>query len=445
MSQKRYAYLIGANGPEGMRLKHAERDVTRLADALKGPYCQFAHTEVVIAQSRKDGLKGFKDFAEQRDPTDLLLVHFSGHAYFDEELYLLCNDTDIQDLYSTALEVRTIKTIMGKSPARHKVLILDCCHAAGAHGNALKGEQDIRGMLHQTMQGSATVILSACSRRERTREVDELDGGSGFLSWAVRAGCTTNFHEASSAPDLNVLSLDDLWRRWIPKALEYVNSLLGVGKPLPPPILLSELESGYSSEIWLTDPPSLVRDIRTSSDETRRKYLEQVYKRYSSVTLPIGPTEGFSLQAIFQPLALRRDPLAAEDLERRQRRTLLGEQHGEDDDSPSTWQRKELSDGTKQPARVRAENGEEALSKSPQGRVVILGGPGTGKTTTLKHLVSWRAKDALSNRTGPIPIFLSLADLASSGKTLQSYLIDVVEDMGVERSYADTLWKAIEN
>ena len=51
-------------------------------------------------------------------------------------------------------------------------------------------------------------------------------------------------------------------------------------------------------------------------DQARRKYLEQVHKRYNSVTLPIGPAEGFSLQAIFQPLALRRDPLAAGDLER---------------------------------------------------------------------------------------------------------------------------------
>jgi len=90
---------------------------------------------------------------------------------------------------------------------------------------------------------------------------------------------------------------------------------------------------------------------------------------------------------------------------------------------------------------VRAENGEEALTKSPQGRIVVLGGTGTGKTTTLKHLISSRAKDALADTTAPIPIFLSLADLARSGKTLQSYLIDIVEDIGVERNYADTLWQ----
>src|SRR5207245_6877116 len=156
---------------------------------------------------------------------------------------------------------------------------------------------------------------------------------------------------------------------------------------------------GYDSQIWLTNPPSSAPNSTLSSDEARRKYLENVYKRYNSVTLPIGPAEGFSLHAIFQPLALRRDPLAAEDLERRQRRHLLGEQYEEEGEYiyPSSTG-KDSSDGKKSPP-VRAENGEEALTKSPQGRVVVLGGPGTGKTTTLKHLISSRAQDALADTT----------------------------------------------
>src|SRR5260221_7286508 len=104
MSPKRYAYLIGANGPDNMRLKHAEKDVIRLAEALQGPYCQFTRAEVVIARSRQDGLRGFKQFTEVCAPSDVLLVHFSGHAIFDEQLRLLCNDTDMNDLYTTSLE-----------------------------------------------------------------------------------------------------------------------------------------------------------------------------------------------------------------------------------------------------------------------------------------------------------------------------------------------------
>ncbi len=135
------------------------------------------------------------------------------------------------------------------------MLILDCCHAAGAHAGALKGEQEIRRQLDETVQGSAIAILSACARKAQTRELDNLDGGSGFLTWAIRAGCTTHFQEASSSSELRVLSLNDLCDNWLPKALKYVNTTLSADRPLPSPILLNEQEVGYGSKIWLTDPP----------------------------------------------------------------------------------------------------------------------------------------------------------------------------------------------
>ena len=81
---------------------------------------------------------------------------------------------------------------------------------------------------------------------------------------------------------------------------------------------------------------------------------------------------------------------------------------------------------------IIAQNGEDALKKSPHGRVVILGGPGSGKTTTLKYLAADRAEKALADPEAPLPVYLSLSDLARSGKTLQRYLVDLVEDLGVE-------------
>jgi len=172
----------------------------------------------------------------------------------------------------------------------------------------------------------------------------------------------------------------------------------------------------------------------------RQRYLEHVYKRFSSVKLPLGPAEGFSLQAIFQPLTLRRDPSTAEDLKRDMARFVLGESSefisvGQSEKKPAEY---------KEPVAIIAENGDDALKKTPQGRMVILGGPGTGKTITLKYLVSKCASDALADPSAPVPIFLSLTDLARSAKTLQRCLIDMVEDMEVESRYANILWKDME-
>ena len=395
MSQKRYAYLIGANGPQTDRLamlKYAEKDAQRLAEALRTSHCAFTDAEATIAENPQPTLAGLGRFVKQCEPSDLLLVHFSGHADRGRggQLILLCNGTDIDDYTSSAIKISSIKEYLDECKARQKVLILDCCHASAAHTSPFKGDQDLRSSLQQTLEGSVNIILSACSYRDRTRELAILDDGAGFLSWALTTACTSRFQELS--PDDHSLSLMDIWQ-WIPTALRGVNDRLGPKEQLPQPILLSEMKAGDDSEIWLTEQRRAHTSKFVPDQLTRKKYLESVYKRYSSVTLPLGPAEGFSLHAVFQPLELRRDPLAAEDLDRKKRRPFLGERLEDEKDADHfrlERDEKERADEKQRP--IIAENGEDALTKSPQRRVVVLGGPGTGKTTTLKHFVGCQSE-----------------------------------------------------
>ena len=63
MSQKRYAYLIGANGPQTDRLvtlKYAEKDAQRFAEALLAPRCAFTKAESAIAESRQPTLDNLR-------------------------------------------------------------------------------------------------------------------------------------------------------------------------------------------------------------------------------------------------------------------------------------------------------------------------------------------------------------------------------------------------
>src|SRR6266702_1898344 len=132
MSQKRYALLIGANGPQSAHLnslKYAERDAERLAAALRAPRCGFTQVESMIAASREAMLIRLKEIADQCETSDVLMVHFSGHGLYDEQLYLVCNGTDIMNLDASAIGADSVKRILRKCKARYKLLVLDCCYA----------------------------------------------------------------------------------------------------------------------------------------------------------------------------------------------------------------------------------------------------------------------------------------------------------------------------
>src|SRR5690349_10841729 len=108
MNQKRYAYLIGANGPQTEQvkaLKYAHRDAQRLAEALLAPPCTFTKAEWTIAESPQPTLAGLNRLIKQCEPSDLLLVHFSGHGNYEGQLFLICNGTDIDDCLSSAIKV----------------------------------------------------------------------------------------------------------------------------------------------------------------------------------------------------------------------------------------------------------------------------------------------------------------------------------------------------
>ena len=184
-----------------------------------------------------------------------------------------------------------------------------------------------------------------------------------------------------------------------------------------------------------------------SFDESaaRAKYLERICNQYGLVVLPIGKDNNLALQAIFQPLRLRQDPLAAEDLVHEDRRALLDEPTREEYDPRHASPGDRGAERERQaPPIVIASNGEEALEKSPQRRMIVLGSPGAGKTTILKDLISRAAQRAQNDATALLPIFISLPDLAETSQSFQRYLPVMLGRLGIDDRYAEVLWREIQ-
>lgn len=150
--------------------------------------------------------------------------------------------------------------------------------------------------------------------------------------------------------------------------------------------------------------------------DARARYLAAALAHYGVAALPIGGGQaGLALEPIYQPLRLRTTALAAAD-ERRELATPTDPASPSDGDPPDTRliTRSEADDvsADRHEAPRIAAHAEEALARSSAGRLVILGAPGAGKTTTLHRLHTVMARQALADPAAPLPFYLTLTDLA---------------------------------
>src|SRR5579885_1755637 len=137
------------------------------------------------------------------------------------------------------------------------------------------------GLLAETFQGIASVILTACPATEKARELDTLDGGAGFLSWMLINACGAHFREVS--PDEHSLSLNDIWEHKA-KFLEEANQTLQEGPFIPEPQLEMEIQ-GVAREIWFTETKrSAIESNRVDTSlYDREEYLRALITDHSHI------------------------------------------------------------------------------------------------------------------------------------------------------------------
>lgn len=238
----RYALIIAVDtyqDPDLCTLQAPLRDAAALKEVLEHPEIgRFRAVDVLSNPSAHDAREVIEQFFMKCKPMDVLVLHFSGHAFrgdASEELYLAMTDTQKRAKPdSTSVTGDFISKMLRKSPARRKLLLLDCCHGGAltlARGTGTGTAPDdpeaavavaefndgfSRGVgnivpptAKADLNGTGTIVIAAARAAELAHESD-----TGALSGAIVEGLASGRADLTGSGQI---STDDLYAyvtRW---------------------------------------------------------------------------------------------------------------------------------------------------------------------------------------------------------------------------------------
>jgi uncharacterized caspase-like protein len=122
----------------------------------------------------------------------LALIYFAGHGQTEtlpgggKRGYLIPSDGDMQDVFSSAISMDTVRDLSKRTPAKHVYYAIDSCYSGLAltRGIARRGSSAPSVYLQKITSVPAVQIITAGSEGEQAVEI----GGQGlFTSYLLRA------------------------------------------------------------------------------------------------------------------------------------------------------------------------------------------------------------------------------------------------------------------
>jgi len=224
--------------------------------------------------------KELKNHTEElfKDESEIALFYFSGHGYVENTGgYLITSEcTDGDDGFSLS----DLLLIANQSPARNKIIILDCCHA-GFVGK-------IAGMGDNSILNEGITILTASSEKQYAIE----ENGSGiFTSLLIDAlnGSASNL-VGEVTPGSVYAHIDQSLGPWEQRPIFKTNVRNFVSlRKVQPPISLSDLKEltelfTEKGEQFKLDP-SFEPESDNPDEENNRKFA--ILQKYNRINLVV--------------------------------------------------------------------------------------------------------------------------------------------------------------
>jgi hypothetical protein len=212
----RYALIIASYefaDPGLSALRAPAHDAARLGEVLADPRIGGFDVRTLINTSAAQVNEAVEDFFADREPDDLLVLHFSGHGVKDEagELHFATSGTKLSRLAGTAVSADFVARRMNRSRSRRIVLLLDCCYS-GAFGRGMVARAGGSVGIEEQFGGSGRAVITASSAMEYAFEgasvADTSEGEPSVFTSALVEGLETG--DADRDQDGHV-GLDELY------------------------------------------------------------------------------------------------------------------------------------------------------------------------------------------------------------------------------------------
>jgi hypothetical protein len=131
-SRSRAVLLGTSNYTHLPRVPAAGNSLTTMADLLTGPLCGWSAAQVTVLRDESS----MSEISDQLvslfvDVSDVALFYYVGHGLVDDDdqlcLGLVGSRTESHRRHTTSLPFEAVRRAILRSPARTKILILDCC------------------------------------------------------------------------------------------------------------------------------------------------------------------------------------------------------------------------------------------------------------------------------------------------------------------------------
>lgn len=178
LSGTRMALIVAGDeyaDPGLRRLRAPSLDAQALARVLGDQRIGGFDVRTMLNEPTQNVNEAVEEFFADRDPDDLLLLHFSGHGVKDEtgELYFATPTTKLNRLGATAVSAEFVNRRMSRSRSRRIVLLLDCCYA-GAFARGALPRAGLGVNVEEQFGGRGRVVITASNAMEYAFDGTEL-------------------------------------------------------------------------------------------------------------------------------------------------------------------------------------------------------------------------------------------------------------------------------